>query len=80
MIDIALYVLLGIFIAVVAQSWMGFCKERRERNERRMASTMNNVFYRELGNIRPYQLQGLEERIEAIIDSKLAEKEGEHDG
>ena len=51
-------------------------EERKEKSERRLKARMQSVFWESLEKVRPYQIRGLDE----YIDSKLAEKEGEHEG
>ena len=79
MIDIALYVLLGIAISCGVQAAVGKHKAKRERFERIVKANMVDVFWEQMKTVNSYQIRDFKERTELIIDSKLAEKEGKHE-
>lgn len=75
MIDIALYVLLGIAISCGVQVAVGKHKAKQERFKRIVKANMVDVFWEQLKLVHSYQILDLGERIEDIVVKKLAEKE-----
>ena len=84
MLDIALYVLLGIAISCCVQGFVGFCKSKQKTRENRRKVEVQNIAERaariEFVNQKYIMLNDLRTEMAKYIDSKLAEKEGEHDG
>ena len=83
MIDIALYVLLGIFIACVIQSLVDKYRARRQAKNQVLTAKIRRITRQEMKS----ELDGrdlvsvhiLKSELCAYIDSKLEEKEGEHE-
>lgn len=83
MIDIMLYVLLGIFIACVVQSLVDNYRTRRQAKDQVLTAKIRRISRQEMKS----ELDGrdlvtthiLKAELCAYIDSKLAEKEGEHE-
>ena len=54
-------------------------EDRREALDARIKNLARGVCLEVTRDIRWYNINGFEERVEEMIDSKLAEKEGEHE-
>ena len=83
MIDIALCVLLGIAISCGVQGFVGACKSKRKSRENRRKVEVQNIAEQaariEVANQKYIMLKDLRTEMATYIDSKLAEKEGEHE-
>ena len=83
MIDIALYVLLGIAISCCVQGFVGSCKSKRQTRENRRKVEVQNIAEQaariEFANEKYIMQNALRTEMSKYIDSKLAEKERKHE-
>ena len=80
----ALCVLFGICISCCVQGFVGACKSKRESRENRRKVEVQNIAEQaariRFANEKYIMLNDLRTEMTKYIDSKLAEKEGEHEG
>ena len=75
------HIAIGFVIAVVLICVYHLVKDgledRRQANDARIKNLARGVCLEVTRDIRWYNINGFEERVEEMIDSKLAEKEGD---
>lgn len=70
----------GIIVCLLVLAIRGSIEEMKSIREARMKCMVQNVCREEMKAIRWWHIHGLEDKINEIIDERLAEKEGENEG
>lgn len=78
------YIVIGFVVAVVLLCVYHLVKDgledRRQANDARIKSLARGVCLEVTRDMRWYNIREFDERVNELIDSRLAEKEGEHEG